>query len=466
MFKKNIPYILLLISILITTLLWDKILIPSNESHVYGSYKENNYHPINEVLRFIFYISFPLIIFLISFYSINKKNCYLIKEIFLFKDFVTVKKSNKLIYFILWSLLFLIVLEFISINFIELHKNLDNFHDGVYLSASNNYFLKGGLWSSSFVEYGLINFDSILMWSIFNTKTIGSAKLLKYIYLLFNKIFLVYIIYEISKNFFKKNNYQSTFFLFISLFAISLVDYADFESSEFPSRLFIMLLFQLFFLKILISGKKDAYKSFILGFVSAFSILWSLDMGIFVNFLLILILIFFIIKKDIKKLKFITLGASFGWVSLGYIIGYNEILYLFETFYFMFTNNEQAAGLIYPTPFLSGEARFTKALLMYILSGVLLILLCLKKDIKISNSLKIFLISFFISSILIFKQALSRSDAAHIKSSSGITYVILFVIIMFFIFNYFENNKFFLKFINKITKNFSFKKIIYFLIIF
>ena len=105
-------------------------------------------------------------------------------------------------------------------------------------------------------------------------------------------------------------------------------------------------------------------------------------MGIFINLLLIFIIIFLIIRKDFKRIKFILFGLSIGFLSLIYIIGLNEILYLLETFYFMITNVDQASGLIYPTPFLSGDARFTKALLLYILNGVLLIILCFKKILK------------------------------------------------------------------------------------
>ena len=175
-------------------------------------------------------------------------------------------------------------------------------------------------------------------------------------------------------------------------------------------------------------------------------------MGIFNNFLLILILIFFIIRKDFNKIKFITFGVIFGWVSLSYLLGYNEIAYLFESAYFMFTNVDQASGLIYPTPFLSGEARFTKSLLMYILNGVLLVILCFKKDFEIPSSLKIFFISFYITSILVFKQALTRSDTPHIKAASGITYLIIASIVLFFIIHYLKKNNFFLDFFKKLNK--------------
>ena len=282
--KKNIPYILLLISILFATLLWDKIFIISNESQIYGIYKENNYHPINEILRFIFYVSVPLIIFFISFYLINKNNCYSIKELFLYKNSNLEDQINRLNYHILIILLLLITLEFLSIDFTQLHRDVDHFHDGVYLSASNNFFLKNGLWSYSFVEYGLINFDSIVIWSIFNIKTLGSAKLLKYIYLLLNKGILIIIFYNISRLFFLNKNLQTIFFLITSLFSITLIDYVQFEASEFPLRSFILLFFQYLFLKILSNNKSQFILPFILGLLSVLSFLWTLDMGIFNNF--------------------------------------------------------------------------------------------------------------------------------------------------------------------------------------
>ena len=96
MFKKNIPYIILFFSILFVTLLWDKILIPLNDSYAYGVYKENNYHPINEIIRFIFYIFVPLVLFFVSFKIINKNNCFQIKEIFLYKKSILESEDNKL----------------------------------------------------------------------------------------------------------------------------------------------------------------------------------------------------------------------------------------------------------------------------------------------------------------------------------------------------------------------------------
>ena len=452
MFKKNIPYIILFFSILFVTLLWDKILIPLNDSYAYGVYKENNYHPINEIIRFTFYIFVPLVLFFVSFKIINKNNCFQIKEIFLYKKSILESEDNKLNNYISVLLILLIILEFLSIDFIGIHKNLDSFHDGVYLSASSNFLIKKGLWTSSFVEYGLINFDSAFIWSIFNIKSIGSAKFLKYVYLLLNKVILILILNKVSQNLFRDHNARSIFFLIVSLFSVSLVDYYQFEASEFPSRLFIMLLFQFLFLVILTSNTNSYLTPLIFGIMSPFSILWSLDMGIFINLLFFFILIFFFIRNDFKIFKFIIIGLFLSYTALIYLLGYYEIEKLFETFYFMFTNNEQSGGLIYPTPFLSGEARFTKALLMYILSGVLLSIFCLKKKFEISNPIKIFFISLFVSSILVFKQALTRSDAPHIKAASGTTYLIVFSIILFFIIFYLYRNGLFLKLCKRFNK--------------
>ena len=73
--------------------------------------------------------------------------------------------------------------------------------------------------------------------------------------------------------------------------------------------------------------------------------------------------------------------------------------------------------------------------------------------------------SFYISSILIFKQALTRSDTPHIKAASGISYLIIVSIVLFFIFYYLEKNNFFLNHFKKLSKK-TLNNILMFLFIF
>ena len=53
---------------------------------------------------------------------------------------------------------------------------------------------------------------------------------------------------------------------------------------------------------------------------------------------------------------------------------------------------------------------------------------------------------------MVFKQALTRSDTAHIKAASGISYLIFISIILFFIFYFLKKNNFSYNFFKNLNK--------------
>ena len=72
--KKYLPYILLVVSIIICTFLWDKIKIPYDESNlIQGEYFFKKYNPNNEIIRFLIFIFIPLGIFLVTYLKFNEK---------------------------------------------------------------------------------------------------------------------------------------------------------------------------------------------------------------------------------------------------------------------------------------------------------------------------------------------------------------------------------------------------------
>ena len=76
------------ISIILIVILWDKISLPySNKYEVVGVYSENKHHQFNDTLRFIIFISLPLLIYLFNCFFFNKK---IIKEFF-----ATFNENNK-----------------------------------------------------------------------------------------------------------------------------------------------------------------------------------------------------------------------------------------------------------------------------------------------------------------------------------------------------------------------------------
>ena len=67
-------FISIIISILISTLLWDKITLPLNNiTGATGALSEIGYNPNNDTIRYILFISFPLIVFLFLNHTLKKK---------------------------------------------------------------------------------------------------------------------------------------------------------------------------------------------------------------------------------------------------------------------------------------------------------------------------------------------------------------------------------------------------------
>ena len=79
-------FLSVILSILLCTLLWDKISVPfSNIVGAKGFLTEINYNPINDTIRYILFISFPLIIFLFLNLTLKKKFLK-IKDLFFEKN--------------------------------------------------------------------------------------------------------------------------------------------------------------------------------------------------------------------------------------------------------------------------------------------------------------------------------------------------------------------------------------------
>ena len=68
-------FFLVIISIIVATLLWEKISLPLNNTiEASGILVNEGYNPINDTLRYILFISLPLIVFLFSNIWIKKKD--------------------------------------------------------------------------------------------------------------------------------------------------------------------------------------------------------------------------------------------------------------------------------------------------------------------------------------------------------------------------------------------------------
>ncbi len=442
--KKIFPYFLVIISVFFLSLLWESIKIPFDPLiSINGEdYLPNLHNPSNDSIRFMLFISVPLFVFL--FYQLHSEKIKFSE--FLKINFLNIHSRKNFIEnnsyensdLTKLSLIFLIavVLQFLSLDMKKFISEIDMFHEGLWLTASSNAIYKKEFWLSSYIERGLFgNFYNYFIWKIFNINTIGISRYFPLVITLLNKIILIFIAKSLIKKTFLKKEEKNFFFIFFSYLIINLFNYDITAGSYF--RLFGLLLLFLFLLNYFDNFKKISFSLLAIGFLSSFSLFWFIDIGFFVNFIILLFIIFLVFNKYNLDLLFLIISIFVGWLIFYICLGKNEFLqFIVNTKNILFTI-EYIQGLIYPTPFFSGDARSTKALLIILITGVMLINNLNYKKEKISNNLRLSLIFLYIISCVSFKIALSRSDTVHIKAGILLMFIpFYFLLIQQFIKNY------------------------------
>ena len=153
--KKKITYFAFFLSIILVTVLWENIKLPfDNSTAIYGdSYLINKHHAQNDTLRFVVFLGVPFLV-LIFFKQIYEKIFFKnMKEIIFNYNFVQIEKDKKLNLFFFISVCIL-VLEFFSLNFNGLNYHVDIFHEGLWLTASQNAKISEEFWQSSYIGRG------------------------------------------------------------------------------------------------------------------------------------------------------------------------------------------------------------------------------------------------------------------------------------------------------------------------
>lgn len=435
--KKIAPYLLFISSIIFLTFLWDSISLPFNEDKSYlgDSYANNLHHSQNDTLRFVLYLSIPFLI-LIFFYQIYEKIFFInVKDIILKYDLTYSSDHKNLIFFFGITIIFIII-EFFFIDFKVLNHQIDIFHEGLWLTPSNNAIIKDEFWQSSYVERGFFgNFYPYLLWKFFNIESIGVTRFLNLFVIFFNKVFLMLIAYRIASVVNLEKKQKIIFYLLLSL---TLLIYTSYFAPVFFLRSLLLLIFIFLFLNFIILENKKIINLIAIGLLSSLSLFWYIDIGIYINTLILFILIVLILKKKFAYVFSLSTFIILGWVIFYAYISENEFNQFINNTKLLIVTIDYIHGLIFPTPFLSQDTRSTKVLILFLITGFLII-----KEINFAKKkeFKFLLITtfLFITSILYFKYGLSRSDGGHIKVASSFLYIPLFSILYFkilqFIFN-------------------------------
>ena len=317
-----------------------------------------------------------------------------------------------------------------------------------------NFLEKGTLFKSSVYDYGFIANNIGLIFKFFTGYySIGSIYFVKLLLVYTCKFALILISYKIVSYITLSDYLKKALFIVFTFLVISLPDYYDFNSYFNPRH--SLYLFFIFILgTTLCSENYLKLKFFIVGAFSMLSVIWWYDIGVYINALIIFTAIYLLIHKEIISFYFLVFGFLFSWFLFFIILPAEEIKEFLIQVKFVYTAiNQYILGIEYPKPFSANSTRWTKALIIIYLTTLMLINLNFSKNFNITYKAKIFIILTFLSGILVFKSALMRSDAYHVKYSSGLYTAIFFFVILLFIFQKLEESKVFKKLLNNFNKS-------------
>jgi len=461
--KKSLPWLFLIFGIIFSTLIWKHISLPYDSSNtIIGQYSKNKINPLNDTIRGLSFIFFPLLLYLIAFIRYNKE--LINTKIFQSNPSI----PNNGINLICFLLIIFSILEFYNLNYKDFLGGLDVHHEGTFLTAQLNFLSKNKVWTGTFFDYGFLG-NSIGIFSnfVFDDYSIGIQRFSIKFLILVNKIFILLICRKIilSLNF---TSEKELLFLVFSLASLSLASFYE-NVTAFHPRIFVYLIFTFLVCNLITSNKKSSLQPLLIGFFSLISIIFYWDIGTYINALLLILLIYLFSIRKLNDFFKIISGIIISWLVFYLFLPISEFKEFINQYYIIFNISDYLIGIEYPEPFSEKSTRHTKALLMIIITGALLINFIFDKIKKESIESKFLLIFLFISSIVFFKSGLTRSDGPHIKYTSGIYTLLIFFFISYYLINFLSKFQFYSQlkvFIKKKNILLIFTPIICFLFIF
>lgn len=423
------PYIIFILSIVLVTILWEHVNLPYNfDPRIIGdNYHLANHHPQNDTIRFLLFLGIPFIS-LIIFYEYNSKKLFNNFKILIDNQVshnqINDENLNKY-FFIIVSILFF---EFFLIDFKNQNYLIDLFHEGLWLSASQNLKDTGQLWLSSYIARGFFgNFHPYFLWDVLGYQSIGVTRFFNLILILINKILIVLIAKKLSLSTNFRNNEK--IILFLSL-AISFLYFTSYGSPLFFKRSFLLLLFVVFLINFFLTKKNKKFYALSLGLFSSIGMFWYIDIGIYINLIIFVFAILLIISTQYRHLYFLILSLILGWCFIFLLLPLDEFFQFINNTILIISTIEHIQGLVYPTPFISMDTRSTKALIVFLITGFIILRTINKQNLTDKTFLLLTSILFVIG-IIYFKYGLSRSDSGHIRNASAFLYLSTISIIYF-----------------------------------
>ena len=389
----------------------------------------------------------PLIVFLFLSQKLVKKDLKIRELIF--------EKSEKVINnnptLVILSLIFItfIFFEFFSINFSFSNHVLDYSEDGNYLTPAQNYSSTKNFWISSHLTHGVSDIVyPILMWKIFGVESIGATRTFSIFLILFLKLLCVLLSYQLTKISNLKRNTKILFFTIFTAILISLSRYTFHRAGYyFSHRDIYIVLFLIFFIELFIQSKFKSLSIILICLIATISILFHVDTGTYLNFILIFYCFYLLTIKKYNYIALIFFSLAIFWSITISLIGIDEFKAFVDNIKTMIFIIDSTHGIKYPTPFFSminnsDGARATRGLILQLTAGLFILNYLISNKRKIFSSQKIFFAFLFLLSFIMYKNALGRSDAGHIRMSNDLPILINYLFILNYLLIYFENKNF------------------------
>jgi hypothetical protein len=456
-YKNNLfIFLTVVLSVFITSILWSKINLPyTNKYNVMGLYSSLNYSSYNDVFRYVFFITFPILTFSISLY-LFKKN-----KLITFNDLISIKnskfnykqESKEIIFFYYLAFLFLIIIQFLSLSMPDF--KLEYWHDGDYLTAAYNYSLTNKIWGSSYSVHGAsMSLYPNLMWKIFGIESIGAYRLFPWFLIISIKFISLYFAYQLSKICSLNKIFRNIFFILFSFLILSMSDYGSlaFGYNLIAFRDIYLYLYIIILFNIIVLNKIDFINILFITIIPSLTMLFHIDIGIYLNFSLIFLIVYFYFINEKNKIFIITsLFFSF-WLIAIFFLGPQEFFLYIKNIPIMISSIDYVHGWIHPEPFfdigeLKHASRATKGLLIQLFAGLIVAYKVFIKNDFFDNRKKIFFLFLFLLSFIFYRTALGRSDVFHIRMSGDLPLIIIsFFCLEYILFNleklnFFSNKK-------------------------
>jgi len=442
---------------LTATFLWSKINLPySNTHNVEGVYASLKYSSYNDVARYLFFIGFPILTFFLSLLFFKKDQIINFKDLFksnnkniAFEENNIDTSTKKIIIFSFFVFGVYILVEFFSLNMPNM--KIDYLHDGDYLTASMNFFLTNKIWSSSYAVHGAsMSIYPNIMWKIFNIESVGAYRLFPAFLVILVKFSSLYFVFQLTKIVSLKDSFKIIFFILFSFLILSMSDFDALHSGYnlISFRDLYLIFFLIFLFNIIILDKQNYLNIFFISIIPSFTMLLHTDIGIYLNFMLI-VLIVYLYTSNKKKIGFVFLIVSLFWFMALLYMGADEFKIFFKNILILTSSIDYLHGLPYPTPFIDvGDvqhgSRATKGLILQLLAGLIVTYKVFIKNNIVQNKKKIFFIFLLILSFIFYRTALGRSDSYHIRMSCDLPILIIsFFTIEYILINIEERLNFF-----------------------